>query len=178
MQAARSKLTRLRRAAWVALAVALLPSASFVHAEKAQTPVSLPHSIVYPLMGARISSSFGTRNHPVLKVTRHHGGVDLAAPVGAPIRSIKNGTVVFADPHGGYGNLVVIQHKDGFTSHYGHCDTIKVRPGQKVRGGDIIATVGATGRVTGPHLHLEIRHEGIPIDPETLIENLASAGEG
>jgi len=135
-------------------------------------------SIVYPLLGTRLTSPFGDRKHPVLRVSRHHMGVDLAAPEGAPIRAIKNGVVVFADPHGAYGNLVVIQHKDGFTSHYGHCSKILARPGSHVKAGDIIAEVGKTGRVTGAHLHLELRQNGVPVDPALLIKKLDEPAQG
>ena len=129
-------------------------------------------------MGTRISSDFGVRKHPVLKKVKHHGGIDLAAPKDAPIRSIRDGTVVFADPYGSYGNLVVVSHTNGYTSHYGHCSSIKVRTGQRIRAGQVIATVGSTGRVTGPHLHFEIRKNGTPEDPERFIPGLADAAQG
>jgi murein DD-endopeptidase MepM/ murein hydrolase activator NlpD len=137
-----------------------------------------PAGLVYPLMGTRVSSDFGLRKHPVLKKMKHHGGIDLAAPHGAPIRAVREGTVVFADPHGGYGKLVVIMHKDGLTTHYGHCDTIDVKTGQRIRAGQVLGTVGSSGRVTGPHLHFEIRKNGEPVDPESLIPDLAAQAEG
>lgn len=137
-----------------------------------------PAGMVYPLMGTRISSDFGIRKHPVLKKVRHHGGIDLAAPQGSPIRSVQAGTVVFADPYGGYGNLVVIAHADGVTTHYGHCSTIKARTGQHVKAGQVIAEVGSTGRVTGPHLHFEVRRDGNPLDPEGFIPDLDGAAQG
>ena len=133
---------------------------------------------VYPLMSPRISSSYGPRHHPVLKVKRHHSGLDLAAPSGAPIRSIAPGVVVFADPYGGYGNFIVVEHANGLTSHYGHCEKISVNPGQIVEAGEIIGTVGKTGRVTGPHLHLEIRSNGKPQDPEKYIPYLRASAKG
>ena len=136
-------------------------------------------SFVYPLVGTRVSSDYGWRKHPVIKkAVRHHDGVDLAAPQGALIRAVRKGTVVFADPYGSYGNLIVVLHSGKMTSHYGHCKEIKVRPGQQVNAGEIIGTVGATGRVTGPHLHFEIRVDGAPQDPEALIPGLAVAGQG
>lgn len=132
---------------------------------------------VYPLMGTRISSDFGTRKHPIRKVVKHHNGVDLAAPEGAQVRSIQSGVVVFADPYGSYGNLIVVQHQNGITSHYGHCKTIQVKPGQRVSAGQLLGTVGATGKVTGPHLHFEIRKAGEALDPEAVIPGLAVVGE-
>jgi murein DD-endopeptidase MepM/ murein hydrolase activator NlpD len=135
-------------------------------------------AFVYPVMGPRMSSDYGLRKHPVKKVTRHHHGMDLAAPLGAPIRAISDGQVMYADPHGGYGKLIAIKHADGFSSHYGHCKTMTVTPGQKVKAGDIIGTVGSTGISTGPHLHFEIRYRGEPRDPETFLPGIAELANG
>jgi murein DD-endopeptidase MepM/ murein hydrolase activator NlpD len=85
---------------------------------------------------------------------------------------------MYSDPHGGYGNLVVIEHAKGITSHYGHCDTLKVRLGQRVKAGEIIATVGNTGISTGAHLHFEIRREGKPQDPERYLPGLGLPSQG
>jgi len=136
-------------------------------------------SFVYPLMGSRTSSDFGTRRHPVTKRhRRHHDGIDLAAPTGSIIRSIAAGRVIYADPWGGYGNLVVVKHDNGLTSHYGHCATTSVMVGQPVHAGDIIGTVGSTGLSTGPHLHFEIRSHGKPEHPERYLPGLATPAEG
>ena len=137
-----------------------------------------PLSFVYPLMRPVFSSRFGMRKHPIFKVRRHHDGVDLVAPVGAPIRAIAEGTVVFADPYKGYGNLVVIKHPNGMTSHYGHCRTIKVSPGRHIKAGEIIASLGSTGSSTGPHLHLELRLNGRPLDPLKIIPGLTLKSQG
>jgi murein DD-endopeptidase MepM/ murein hydrolase activator NlpD len=91
---------------------------------------------------------------------------------------VRGGTVVFADPYAAYGNLVVVKHDNGYTSHYGHCDKIRVRPGQRVKAGEFIATVGSTGRVTGPHLHFEIRRNGEALDPERLFPGLREDAVG
>lgn len=160
----------------VALPSPLAPSLELLPSPRHTTPRQ--PALVYPLLGTAVSSSFGNRKHPVLQVIRHHEGVDLAAPRGAPIRSITSGVVVYADPYGGYGNLVVVKHRNGMTSHYGHCDSFNVRTGQKVQAGQILGFVGSTGRVTGPHLHLEIRKDGAPLNPEALFPNLASGAEG
>ena len=135
-------------------------------------------SFVYPLLATRLSSNFGDRKHPVQKVVRHHNGVDLAAPTGTPIRAVAGGRVVFADPYAGYGNLIVIDHGNTLTTHYGHCETISVKPGQTVLPGAILGTVGQTGLATGPHLHFEIRRNGEPYDPLKIVPLLASKGEG
>ena len=129
-------------------------------------------------MTPRISSSFGMRKHPLLKFSRRHQGVDLAADLSAPIRSVGDGRVVFADPFSGYGNFVVIRHKNGVTTHYGHCDKINIKPGQTVKAGTIIGTVGKTGLASGPHLHFEIRVNGIAQNPESIVPDLADHPEG
>ena len=135
-------------------------------------------SYVYPLMSPRLSSGFGPRKHPIRKIRRHHNGIDLAAPKGAPIRAVDGGIVVFADPHKGYGKLIVVIHKNGLTSHYGHLNKISVELGAKVKPGQIIGEVGSTGMVTGPHLHFEIRRKGKPLNPERFIPGLALDGQG
>ena len=136
-------------------------------------------SLVYPLMGPRASSDFGPRKHPINKKRQHHhDGVDLAAPRGAIIRSIAAGTVIYADPYGGYGNLIVVRHHSGFTSHYGHCETLKVRIGERIVAGEVIATVGSTGASTGPHLHFEIRQDGKPHSPEKYLPGLDVPADG
>ncbi len=134
---------------------------------------------VYPVMGPRTSSSYGLRRHPISKVTKkHHNGIDLAAPIGATIRAIASGHVIFAEIFGGYGNFIVIKHADGLTSSYGHCNTTLVRVGQRVLAGDVIGTVGNTGHSTGPHLHFEIRRNGDPQNPELYLPGIASPAQG
>ena len=135
-------------------------------------------ALVYPLLGTRVSSDYGNRKHPIKRNVRHHDGIDLAAPKAAPIRAVGEGVVVYADPFGGYGNLVVIRHANGMTTHYGHCDEIRVQTGQRIQAGAVIATVGSTGKVTGPHLHFEIRRDGKPLDPESLLPGIADSSSG
>jgi murein DD-endopeptidase MepM/ murein hydrolase activator NlpD len=100
---------------------------------------------------------------------QHHEGIDLAAPHGAQIRSIADGQVIYSDPHGGYGKMVVVRHASGLTSHYGHCETLRVSIGARVKAGDVLGTVGSTGLSTGPHLHFEIRINGKATDPERYL---------
>lgn len=135
-------------------------------------------SFVYPIVGPERASNFGVRKHPIYKVVRHHNGVDLSAPRGAHIRAVADGLVVFSSPYAGYGRLVVIQHKDGITTHYGHCDEMRVKTGARVKAGQIIATVGSTGNTTGPHLHFEIRERGEPLNPDKFLPSLTAQGEG
>lgn len=136
------------------------------------------NGFVYPVNASRLSSTYGKRFHPVHKYHRHHSGVDLAAPTSTPIRTISSGTVIFADYYAGYGNYISIKHKNGLTSHYGHCDEIKVSIGQKVNAGQVIGTIGSTGVVTGPHLHFEIRKNGVPENPEKYIKGLRTKALG
>jgi murein DD-endopeptidase MepM/ murein hydrolase activator NlpD len=113
----------------------------------------------------RISSGFGSRFHPILKKYRYHSGVDIAAPKGTPIVATDNGVVIFSGYKGGYGKTVMIDHGLGYSSVYGHTSVLLVTNGQEVTQGQRIALVGSTGLSTGPHLHFEIRKNGIPQNP-------------
>jgi murein DD-endopeptidase MepM/ murein hydrolase activator NlpD len=117
---------------------------------------------------APMSSGFGMRVHPVTGKQKLHAGIDLAAPTGTPIGAAAAGTVTFAGVRGGYGNLVIVDHGDGTETRYAHQHTISVTAGQKVAAGDLLGTVGSTGQSTGPHLHLEFRRDGQPVDPAPL----------
>jgi len=120
-----------------------------------------------PISGARISSGFGMRRHPVLGYTKMHTGVDFAAPTGTPIHAAGPGTVIHAGWRGGYGRTVMIKHPSGHVTLYAHQSRIArgIRKGVKVRQGQVIGYVGATGRVTGPHLHFEVRIKGRKVNP-------------
>ncbi len=123
-----------------------------------------------PLDKFRISSGFGYRIHPVTGGLKHHKGLDMAAPTGTPIHAAADGTVREAGWHGGYGNLVVIQHTGTYATAYGHMSRIhpSMTPGLRVHQGDIIGYVGSTGMSTGPHLHYEVRVNGIQQDPAKI----------
>jgi murein DD-endopeptidase MepM/ murein hydrolase activator NlpD len=118
-----------------------------------------------------LSSLFSrNRRHPVLRITRPHEGIDIAAPVGTPILAPAKGTVVFAGwKSGGYGNTVEIDHGYGYLTRFAHASRVLVRAGQTVERGQKIAHVGATGLVTGPHLHYEVEVNGRPVDPLNFI---------
>ena len=121
-----------------------------------------------PLEG-RITSNFGLRSDPLNGEQRSHHGIDIAAPRGTLIGSAAAGTVVFAGKRGGYGNTVVIEQTDGKQTLYAHADQLFVNVGERVVAGQPIATVGSTGRSTGPHLHFEVRENGQPVDPSTIL---------
>ncbi|HHO51831.1 MAG TPA: M23 family metallopeptidase [Deltaproteobacteria bacterium] len=118
--------------------------------------------------GGRITSRFGPRLHPILGTWQRHDGIDIAAPRGSAIHSAAAGIVRSAALQGGYGNLVVLDHGGGVETRYAHCDAISVEVGQRVEAGEILGTVGSTGRTTGPHLHFELRHDGVAVDPHDV----------
>ena len=98
-----------------------------------------------------------------------HTGTDIACSIGTPIKAVADGTVTFAARNGSYGNLVKISHGNGVETWYAHCSKIYATVGQKIEAGDVIAAVGATGNVTGPHLHLEIRINGVAVNPQKYL---------
>ena len=127
---------------------------------------SLPS--VSPLDG-RITSEFGPRLSPFTGEPSMHKGLDIAAPIGTPIYSPADGVVIFVGSKDVYRNLVTIAHGNGVVSSYGHNHKNLVRPGQRVKRSDKIATVGSTGRSTGPHLHYEVLVNGVHLNPKTFI---------
>lgn len=120
-----------------------------------------------PVDGARITSGFGMRMHPVLGFSKMHKGVDFGAPTGTPIFAAGNGTVVEAGKKGAYGNYVRIRHNGEYQTAYAHMSRFAkgLKKGDKVKQGQVIGYVGATGRVTGPHLHYEIMVAGKQVNP-------------
>jgi len=121
-------------------------------------------SLGLPVSG-RISSGFGYRMHPILRVRKLHTGVDIAAPSGTAIHASGPGEVILAGWMGAYGYAVVIDHGGGVSTLYGHCSKLLVHVGQKVSKGEVIARVGSTGWSTGPHCHFEKRINGSPVNP-------------
>jgi murein DD-endopeptidase MepM/ murein hydrolase activator NlpD len=111
------------------------------------------------------TSGFGMRLHPIDHEERLHSGMDIAAPAGTPIQAAAAGQVVFSGTQAGYGNVVVIQHEEGYSTLYAHNTANLVSVGTTVSQGQPIATVGSTGRSTGPHLHFEVRKDGKRLDP-------------
>jgi murein DD-endopeptidase MepM/ murein hydrolase activator NlpD len=113
----------------------------------------------------RLTSGFGARVHPIFGGVRFHEGIDLAAPIGVPIHSASDGVVSAAGWSRGYGLLVSMEHARGVQTRYGHLMRLNVTPGQRIRKGDVIGFVGSTGSSTGPHLHYELRLNGVAMDP-------------
>lgn len=98
-----------------------------------------------------------------------HDGVDLAAPAGQPVKTAAAGTVLFAGDQKGYGLIVIVEHEGGLITLYAHNRDLRVKTGQKIREGQVVATVGDSGRTSGPHLHFEVRKDGVPVDPLDLL---------
>lgn len=122
--------------------------------------------------GARVTSGFGPRVHPIFGDVRNHEGIDFGAKEGTAINATADGEVVRSEmSKGGYGNVIEIQHADGTVTRYAHNKSNDVNVGQKVRAGDPIGRVGSTGRSTGPHLHYEVRKNGRAIDPNIAFES-------
>ena len=124
-----------------------------------------------PLEFSRVTSSFSnSRKHPVYGFHRAHTGVDFGAPTGTRVKATGDATVVFAGRRGGYGNLVILRHPNGYETYYAHLSKFAptTRPGRPVSQGDVIAYVGSTGASTGPHLHYEVRIGGRPQNPMAI----------
>jgi murein DD-endopeptidase MepM/ murein hydrolase activator NlpD len=123
-----------------------------------------------PVDGARISSGFGSRFHPILGYTRMHKGVDFAVPTGTPVMAAGAGTIKFMGRANGYGNFVLINHGNDYATAYGHLSRFApgMRQGARVRQGQVFAFSGMTGMATGPHLHYEIRMNGGQVNPLTV----------
>jgi murein DD-endopeptidase MepM/ murein hydrolase activator NlpD len=120
-----------------------------------------------PVDGARISSGYGARLHPILGYTRMHKGVDFAVPSGTPVMAAGSGTITFAGRAGEYGNFVIVSHGSGYSTAYGHLSRFAAgtRVGTRVRQGEVVAYSGMTGLATGPHLHYEIRVNNNSVNP-------------
>lgn len=126
--------------------------------DRSKLPALLP-------INGRLSSNFGARRHPISGMYRQHSGIDLAAPIGTPIRATKEGVVVTSGWSGGYGIMVRLDHGNGVETRYAHMSRAVVRSGQSVKAGQIIGAVGSTGRSTGPHLHYELRLNNVAVNP-------------
>lgn len=122
-----------------------------------------------PIEGT-VTSAFGGRDDPLDGASDFHYGLDIAAAEGTPISVIADGEVLETGVSASYGNYAVVSHADGFTSLYAHCSEVSAVAGSLVRMGDEIAKVGATGRVTGNHLHLEIWKNGNAVDPASFVD--------
>lgn len=126
---------------------------------------SLGISLIRPTTG-RITSRFASSSR--LRVS-YHTGLDIGAPAGTPIKAAYRGVVSFAATKGAFGKLIVVTHVNGIQTYYGHCSKLYAKPGQTVEQGEVIAAVGSTGNSTGPHLHFEVRVNGVAYNPQNYV---------
>lgn len=161
-------------AAEQALAVFLESQAAFsdyaVPENVSYSAEELPFACCTPVSGYR-SSGFGYRNHPIAGEVKYHYGTDLAVSTGTPISAFADGTVIFAGEEPGYGLYVILEHAQGYRTLYAHCSQLLVQAGETVTCGTQIALSGATGQVTGPHLHFELMRDGVYLNPELYINS-------
>ncbi len=127
-----------------------------------------------PMEFSRVSSGFKMRFHPILQTWRAHLGVDYAAPIGTPVRTVGDGVVEFAGVQNGFGNVVMVKHRNNNVTVYAHLSRINVRTGESVSQSQNIGLVGQTGWATGPHLHFEFRVNGVHRDPLTVAKQSES----
>jgi len=146
-----------------------LPVETIMPAEPAPVAPVSPEpgfeTFLWPVNGT-INSGFGPRG------STFHDGIDIAAPEGTPILAIEAGEVIYSDQLRGYGNMVIVRHAGGIVSVYAHNEANLVREGQAVARGEVVARVGSTGRVSGPHLHFEIRRNNAAQDPLRYLPQL------
>jgi murein DD-endopeptidase MepM/ murein hydrolase activator NlpD len=122
-----------------------------------------------PVNSGYISSGFGARVDPFTGGEEFHEGIDFAAPQGTGIRAVAAGVVTWAGPRGGYGNMVQIDHGNGYATRYGHAYRVLAHVGETVQRGDVVALVGDTGRSTGPHVHFEVLKNGHQVNPARFV---------
>jgi len=133
---------------------------------------SFDGEFIPPVNPLDIASFFGPRLHPILGYVRNHDGIDLDGPAGGAIYAAADGTVVVAGTQGGYGTTVVLDHGGGLGTLYAHQSALAVRVGDRVNKGEVIGYIGSTGLSTGPHLHWEVRINGVPVDPMPYLSRL------
>jgi murein DD-endopeptidase MepM/ murein hydrolase activator NlpD len=133
-----------------------------------QGTIAIPSSM--PVSGTNLTSGYGVRSDPFRGRAAMHAGIDLAGPVGTQIRATADGYVQRSEWVSGYGNLVELSHGRGIQTRYGHLSKSLVRPGQRVKRGDLIALMGSTGRSTGSHLHYEVRIDGKAVNPTPFMQ--------
>ena len=167
-QAARDAVVGTRVEPTGATARALGRSEPAARSQSTDSPVSSEVAIL-PVTG-EISSPFGVRRDPFTGEPSFHAGVDVAAPRGTEIRAVADGEVVFSGWRGGGGRVVEVRHADGLVTSYAHAERSVVRAGQHVVAGEVVATVGSSGRASGPHLHFAAARDGQAIDPSGLLE--------
>lgn len=144
--------------------------AQLIRERQDETAPAQTGKAAWPAPGEQaITSDFGTRIHPILRVPKEHTGLDIGAPEGAEAVAVLAGRVISVQALPAYGQIVVIDHGGKLASVYAHLSVVGVREGDHVKRGDPVGKVGSTGAVTGPHLHFEVRRDGEPVDPNVLL---------
>lgn len=138
--------------------------------EKQEKHNNLPNKLSLPVSG-RITSSFGLRIDPIDGKLRHHNGIDIAVAEGTPVKPVLSGKVIYSGWMGGYGNCVIVEHEKGIQTVYAHNSKNLVKTGDTVTSQTVIALSGSTGRTTGPHLHFEVRKDGVAVNPVAMLNN-------
>jgi len=128
-----------------------------------------------PVVGGYVSSLFGMRTDPFTGELSMHSGMDFAGSEGQAVDSVAAGVVTWAGDRSGYGNMVEIDHGNGYATRYGHNETILVHVGEVVKKGEVIALMGSTGRSTGPHVHFEVLYNGVSVDPARFVKAAGGA---
>ncbi|MBL7684505.1 MAG: M23 family metallopeptidase [Deltaproteobacteria bacterium] len=123
---------------------------------------------IWPVKGW-VTSDFGGRYHPITGMPKFHEGIDIAAPYGSSIFAPSDGVASFVGYKGGYGNALILDHGYGVSTMYAHTSNILVKEGEKIKRGQLVASVGSSGAATGPHLHYEVHVDGVPTDPKRFI---------
>ena len=136
--------------------------------KKAVKEAAIPS--ICPVDGGRVTSRFGYRRAPNSRRKEFHKGYDIGAPRGTPIKATADGIVAFVGRNRGYGKMITINHGNGYSTRYAHAKKLLKKRGTVVKKGDVIALVGNTGRSTGPHLHYEVRKNGVPVNPKNYFE--------
>jgi murein DD-endopeptidase MepM/ murein hydrolase activator NlpD len=134
-----------------------------------QPPMAVIQEVLPDVSKPRVSSGYGMRHDPFSGELKFHHGLDIPAPEGTDVHPVRPGTVLFSGQQTGYGNVVIIDHGNGFTSKYAHNQENLVKEGEKVDSATVIAKVGSTGKSTGPHIHFEVAYGGRNVDPGTLV---------
>ena len=131
----------------------------------------------WPVRSGYITSTFGFRKDPFRGRSAFHKGIDFAGVRGSPVVAVGDGIVTFSGRQSGYGNMVEVRHKDGLTTRYGHCQKLLVKEGASVERGQTIATLGSSGRSTGPHVHFEVLVGGKQVNPMKYIDQANIAAD-
>lgn len=156
--------------------VQLLDSVQMLAALAERAKYLPPKNMIMPVAGHISSRYTNSRLHPILEIFRAHRGVDVSAPLGTRIVSPADGRVNFVGWRLGYGLTIEIAHSGNIITRYAHCRTSRVREGQVVSAGQMIATVGSTGLSTGPHVHFEVLNRGLSVDPIKFLASTRASG--